>query len=150
MLFENSLGIPDPITTLPYVFVVIPMVSKILHYASVGFHPSQRDRLNISLEYASHAFSRSIKHRVSICDLSSTSCLSSDPFARQTVLFQRHKNSPRWCDENGAMGNGVSLLERRINEIEWLGHVKRRDETDNIQTVVEVKMEGSALEEDRS
>ena len=64
-------------------------------------------------------------------------------------------------DENGAMGNGVSLLEHRRNEeileeakveqiatvmrsrrLEWFGHVKRRDETENIRAVVEMKMEG--------
>ena len=53
---------------------------------------------------------------------------------------------------------GVSLLEHRRNEIleeakmepvamvmrrlEWFGQVKRRDETENIQSVVEIKMEG--------
>ena len=64
-------------------------------------------------------------------------------------------------DENGAMGNGVSLLEHRRNgeileeakveqiatvmrsrRLEWFGHVKRRDETENIRAVVEMKMEG--------
>ena len=64
---------------------------------------------------------------------------------------------------------GVSLLEHRRNEeileetnvepiatvmrrrrLEWFGHIKRRDETENIRAVVEMKMEGSALEEDRS
>ena len=51
---------------------------------------------------------------------------------------------------------GVSLLEHRTNEeileearvelipmvmrrLEWFGHVKRRDETDNILAVVEMK-----------
>ena len=54
---------------------------------------------------------------------------------------------------------GVSLLEHRRNEeileeakvekiatvmrrLEWFGHVKRRDETENIRAVVETKMEG--------
>ena len=56
---------------------------------------------------------------------------------------------------------GVSLLEHRRNEeileeekvehiatvmrrrrLEWFGHVKRRDETENIRAVVEMKMEG--------
>ena len=56
---------------------------------------------------------------------------------------------------------GVSLLEHRRNEeileeakveqiatvmrrrrLEWFGHVKRRDETDNTRAVVEMKMEG--------
>ena len=56
---------------------------------------------------------------------------------------------------------GVSLLEHRRNEeileeakvehiatvmrwrrLEWSGHVKRRDETENIRAVVEMKMEG--------
>ena len=60
---------------------------------------------------------------------------------------------------------GVSLLEHLRNEeileearvepiamvmrrrrLEWFGHVKRRDETENIRAVVEMKMEGSALE----
>ena len=60
---------------------------------------------------------------------------------------------------NTAMG--VSLLEHRRNEeileetrveiiamvmrrrrLEWFGHVKRRDETENIRAVVEMKMEG--------
>ena len=55
---------------------------------------------------------------------------------------------------------GVSLLEHRRNEeilkaakveplatvmrrrrLEWLGHVKRRDETENIRAVAEMKME---------
>ena len=60
------------------------------------------------------------------------------------------------------MGNGVSLLEHRRNyeileeakvekiasvimrrrRLEWFGHVKRRDETENIRAVVEMKMEG--------
>ena len=66
------------------------------------------------------------------------------------------------------MGNGVSLLEQRMYEeileeakeeqiatvtrrrrLEWFGHVKRRDETENIRAVVEMKMGGSALEEDQ-
>ena len=56
---------------------------------------------------------------------------------------------------------GVSLLEHRRNEeileeakveqiatvmrrrrLGWFGHVKRRDETENIRAVVEMKMEG--------
>ena len=56
---------------------------------------------------------------------------------------------------------GVSLLGHRMNEeileeakveqiatvmrrrrLEWFGHVKRRDETENIRAVVEMKMEG--------
>ena len=50
---------------------------------------------------------------------------------------------------------GVSLLEHRRNEeileeatvmrrrrLEWFGHIKRRDETENIRAVVEMKMEG--------
>ena len=56
---------------------------------------------------------------------------------------------------------GVSLLEHRRNEeilkeakvepittvmrrkrLEWFGHVKRRDETENIRAVVDMKMEG--------
>ena len=56
---------------------------------------------------------------------------------------------------------GVTLLEHRINgdifeeakveptamvmrrrRLEWFGHVKRRDETENIRAVVEKKMEG--------
>ena len=64
---------------------------------------------------------------------------------------------------------GASLLEHRRNEeileearvepiamvmrrrrLEWFGHVKRRNETENIRAVVEIKMGGSALEEDRS
>ena len=59
------------------------------------------------------------------------------------------------------MGNGVSQLEHRRNEaileeanvepiamvtrmrrLEWFGHVKRGDETENIRAVVEMKMEG--------
>ena len=49
----------------------------------------------------------------------------------------------------------MSLLEQRRNEegeqiatvirrrrLEWFGHVKRRDETENIRAVVEMKMEG--------
>ena len=63
---------------------------------------------------------------------------------------------------------GVSLLENRRNEeileeaklepismvmrrrrLEWFGHVKRRDQTENIDAVVEMKMSGSALDEDR-
>ena len=63
---------------------------------------------------------------------------------------------------------GVSMLEHRRNEEileeakvesitmvmrrrrrEWFGNVKRRDETENIRAVGEMK-EGSALEEDRS
>ena len=64
----------------------------------------------------------------------------------------------------------VSLLEHRGNEeileearvepiamvmrrMEWFGHVKGRDEIENIRAVVEMKIEGkrrSALEEDRS
>ena len=62
--------------------------------------------------------------------------------------------------ENGAMGNGVSLLEHgRNDEIleeanvvpiatvtrrrgrEWFGQVKRRDETENIRAVAEMKMD---------
>ena len=50
-------------------------------------------------------------------------------------------------------GGGVILLEHRRNEeiptamvmrrrrLEWFGHVKRRDETENILAVVEMKME---------
>ena len=64
---------------------------------------------------------------------------------------------------------GVSLLEHRRNDqlleevkveqivmvmrkrgLEWFGHVKRRDETDNIRAGVEMKKEGSALEDDQS
>ena len=64
---------------------------------------------------------------------------------------------------------GVSLLEHRRNEEivkeakvgqiatvmrrrrrECFGHIKRRDETENIRAVVEMNMGGSALEEDRS
>ena len=64
---------------------------------------------------------------------------------------------------------GVSLLEHRRNEeileeakveqiaavmrrrrLEWFGHVKRRDETENIRAVVEMKMEGKALEDDHN
>ena len=64
---------------------------------------------------------------------------------------------------------GVSMLEHRRNEeileeakvepivmvmrrrrLEWFGHVKRRAETESIRAVVKMKMEGSALEEDRS
>ena len=54
---------------------------------------------------------------------------------------------------------GVSLLEHRRNEeileeasvepiamvmrrLEWFGYIKRRDETENIRAVVEMKMEG--------
>ena len=56
---------------------------------------------------------------------------------------------------------GMSLLERRRNEeileeargepraivmrrrrLEWFGHVKRRDETENIRAVAEINMEG--------
>ena len=67
------------------------------------------------------------------------------------------------------MGYEVSLLEHRRNEdilaeakvepiatvmrrrrLEWFGHVKRRDETENIRAVAEMKMEGSTLEEDQS
>ena len=63
----------------------------------------------------------------------------------------------------------VSLLEHRRNEeilgeakvepiamvmrrrrLEWFGHVKRRDETENIRAVVEMKMGGSTLEVARS
>ena len=63
-------------------------------------------------------------------------------------------------DDNGAMGNGVGLLEHRRNEeiweevkveqramvlrkrrLEWFGHVKR-DETENSRAFVEMKMEG--------
>ena len=59
------------------------------------------------------------------------------------------------------MAMGMSLLEHGRNEeileeakvepiamvmrrrrLEWFGHVKRRDETENIQAVVEMKMEG--------
>ena len=68
----------------------------------------------------------------------------------------------RWAME-------VSLLEHRRNEeileeanveqiatvmrrgrLEWFGQVKRRDETDNIRAVVEMKMEGKRLEDDQS
>ena len=64
-------------------------------------------------------------------------------------------------DEDGAMDNGVSLLEHRRNEeilveakveaiaavmrrrrLEWFGHVKRRGVTENIRAVAEMKMEG--------
>ena len=59
---------------------------------------------------------------------------------------------------------GVSLLEHRRNaeileeakvehiatvirrrRLEWFGHIKRRDETENIRAVVEMKMEGKRL-----
>ena len=59
------------------------------------------------------------------------------------------------------MGSGVCLLEQRIHEeileeatveliatvmrrrrLEWFGHIKRRDETENIRAVAEMKMEG--------
>ena len=62
---------------------------------------------------------------------------------------------------NGAVGDGVGLLGRRRGEgvleeakvervatvmrrrgLEWFGHVKRIDETENIRSVVEMKMEG--------
>ena len=36
-----------------------------------------------------------------------------------------------------------------IRMLEWFGRVKGRNETENIKAVVEMKMEGSALEEDR-
>ena len=64
---------------------------------------------------------------------------------------------------------GVGLLEHRMNEeileevkveqiatvmrmrwLEWFGHIKRRDETENSRAVVEMKREGSALEDDQS
>ena len=34
----------------------------------------------------------------------------------------------------------VTVMRRR--RLEWFGHVKRRNETDNIRAVVEMKMEG--------
>ena len=34
--------------------------------------------------------------------------------------------------------------------LEWFRHFKIRDETENIRAVAETKIEGSALEEDRS
>ena len=43
----------------------------------------------------------------------------------------------------------IAMVMRR-RTLESFGHVERRDETENIQAVVEMKMEGSALEEDRS
>ena len=64
-------------------------------------------------------------------------------------------------NENGAMGNGSERVRTLENEevleearvvpiaivmrrrmLEWLGHVKRRNETKNIRAVVEMKMEG--------
>ena len=61
--------------------------------------------------------------------------------------------------KNGAMDNGVSLLEHRRNEeileeaqveviatvmrrrrLEWFGHVKRTGETENIRAVAEMKV----------
>ena len=66
-------------------------------------------------------------------------------------------------DENSAMG--VGMFEHRRNEeifveamvepiamakrrrrLEWFGDIKRRDETESIRVVVEMKMEGSAIE----
>ena len=54
-------------------------------------------------------------------------------------------------DENGVMGNGgePEILEEAMMEpiamvmrrLEWFEHVKRRDETENIRAVVEMKME---------
>ena len=41
----------------------------------------------------------------------------------------------------------IAMVTRR-KRLEWFGHVKRRDETEN--TVVEINTEGSALEDDRS
>ena len=64
----------------------------------------------------------------------------------------------RWAGD-GQWAMGVSLLEHRRNEeileeakvepivtvmrrrrLEWFGHVKRRDETENIRAVAEMKM----------
>ena len=63
-------------------------------------------------------------------------------------------------DENGVMGNGCLLEQRRhenivdeamleptamvmrMRRLEWVGHVKTKDETENVTAVVEMKMEG--------
>ena len=42
----------------------------------------------------------------------------------------------------------ATVMRRR--RLEWFGHVKRRNEIENILAVVEIKMGGSALEEDQS
>ena len=42
----------------------------------------------------------------------------------------------------------TTVMRRR--RLEWFGHVKRRGETENIRAVAEMKMEGSAREEDQS
>ena len=42
----------------------------------------------------------------------------------------------------------ATVMRRR--RLEWFGHVKRREDTENIPTVVEMNMEGSALEDDES
>ena len=39
----------------------------------------------------------------------------------------------------------VELIAMVMRRLEWFGHVKRRDETENIRAVVEMKMEGKRL-----
>ena len=43
----------------------------------------------------------------------------------------------------------IAMVMRR-QRLEWFGHVKRRDETENIRAVGEMKIGGRTLEEDRS
>ena len=42
----------------------------------------------------------------------------------------------------------ATVMRRR--RLEWYGHVKRRDETENIRAVAEMKMGESALTDDQS
>ena len=36
----------------------------------------------------------------------------------------------------------IATVVMRRKRLEWFGHIKRRDETENIRAVVEMKMEG--------
>ena len=62
-----------------------------------------------------------------------------------SLLERRRKDE---IVEEAIMEPKAMVMRRR--RLEWFGHVERRDETENIRAVVELKIEGSALEDTRS
>ena len=63
------------------------------------------------------------------------------------VTLLEHRRNEDILEEANVDGYETVMRRRRL---EWFGHVKRRGETENIRAVTEIKMEGSALEEDQS
>ena len=62
------------------------------------------------------------------------------------VSLLENRRKPEILEE--AKLEPIAMVMRR-RRLEWFGYVKRRDQTENIDAVVEMKMSGSALDEDR-